>query len=175
MSNIELKRGDILKQDAEALVNAVNCLGVMGRGVALQFRRTFPQNYADYRKACHRGEVEIGRMFVHDLQSVSNPRFVINFPTKRHWKDASRIADIEIGLVDLARVLRERRIRSVAVPAIGCGLGALDWSEVRPRIEKVLAGMDDLNVFLYEPRMSESIAPQRSAGENETVTEKPNS
>ena len=106
---IELKRGDILKQDAEALVNTVNCVGVMGRGIALQFKQTYPENYKAYREASDHGRVQPGRMFVVDLNRVLNPKLIINFPTKRHWKGNSRIEDIQEGLKDLVRVLRERQ------------------------------------------------------------------
>src|SRR5947209_2847459 len=96
---IHLTHGDILKQDADALVNTVNCVGVMGRGIALQFRRAFEDNYEAYRKACLRKEVSPGRMFVFERSSLDSPRWIINFPTKRHWKGRSRLEDIRVGLV----------------------------------------------------------------------------
>ena len=136
---IELKRGDILIQEAEALVNTVNCVGVMGRGIALQFRKAYPENYKAYREACGRGEVQPGRMFVSDLNRLVNPRLIINFPTKRHWKGKSRIEDVHSGLHDLVRALRQHQVRSVAVPPLGCGLGGLGWCTVRPLIERHLA------------------------------------
>jgi O-acetyl-ADP-ribose deacetylase (regulator of RNase III) len=148
---IGLKRGDILKQDAEALVNTVNCVGVMGRGVALQFRKAYPENYKAYREACTRKDIQPGRMFVFDLNRLVNPRLIINFPTKRHWKGKSRIEDIQAGLSDLVRVLRQYKVRSVAVPPLGCGLGGLDWRAVRPLIEESLGALPDLHVYLFEP------------------------
>ncbi|MBI3329431.1 MAG: macro domain-containing protein [Nitrospinae bacterium] len=148
---IELKRGDILKQEAEALVNTVNCVGVMGRGVALQFRKASPENYKSYREACARGEIQPGRMFVFDLNRIVNPRLIINFPTKRHWKGKSRLEDVRAGLQDLVEVLRRHKVRSVAVPPLGCGLGGLAWRTVRPLIEKALGALPDLNVYLFEP------------------------
>lgn len=149
---IELKRGDILKQDAEALVNTVNCVGVMGRGVALQFRKAYPENFKAYREACARGDILPGRMFVFDLNRLVNPRLIINFPTKRHWKGRSRIEDVGAGLQDLVAVLRQHQVRSVAVPPLGCGLGGLDWRRVRPLIEEALGALPDLHAYLFEPR-----------------------
>jgi O-acetyl-ADP-ribose deacetylase (regulator of RNase III) len=148
---IELKRGDILKQDAEALVNTVNCVGVMGRGVALQFRKAFPENYKAYRNAAVHGQIQPGRMFVFDLNRMMNPRLIINFPTKRHWKGRSRLEDIQAGLHDLVKVLRKYKVSSVAVPPLGCGLGGLDWNDVQPLIEKTLSDIPTLQVYLFEP------------------------
>src|SRR5215475_14227541 len=109
---IECKQGDILCDNAQALINTVNCVGVMGRGIALQFRKAFPENFAAYKAACDRGEVQPGSMIVHDLGRLTNPRFVINFPTKRHWKGKSLMEDVEAGLDALVREVRSRGIRS---------------------------------------------------------------
>jgi len=122
---VEFAKGNLLEADVEALVNAVNTVGVMGKGLALQFRRKFPTNDLAYRAAAKQGMLTAGKMFVFDLGSVNNPHYIINFPTKRHWRDTSRLGDIEAGLVDLVDVVRERQIASVAVPALGCGLGGL--------------------------------------------------
>ncbi len=148
---IRVKTGDILAEDAEALVNTVNCVGVMGRGIALQFKKAFPENFRAYAEACERGEVRPGRMFVFETHQLTNPRYIINFPTKRHWRGNSRIEDVQAGLKDLVAEIRERRIRSIAVPPLGSGLGGLDWSDVRPRIEKALRSFDDLEVVVFEP------------------------
>ena len=148
---ISLTTGDILEQDSEALVNTVNCVGVMGRGVALQFKNAFPENFREYAKACERGEVQPGRMFVFETHQLTNPHYIINFPTKRHWRGNSRIEDIEAGLSELTRVIRERDIRSIAVPPLGSGLGGLNWSKVCPLIEKALSGIDNLDVVIFEP------------------------
>lgn len=148
---IEYKKGDILGEDVEALVNTVNCVGIMGRGIALQFKNAFPENFKSYAAACSRNEVRPGRMFVVETSKLTNPRYIINFPTKRHWRGKSRIEDIEDGLVALAREIRLRSIRSIAIPPLGSGLGGLSWSEVRPRIEASLREFGDLKIVIFEP------------------------
>jgi O-acetyl-ADP-ribose deacetylase (regulator of RNase III) len=148
---IEYKTGDIIAEDAEALVNTVNCVGIMGRGIALQFKNAFPENFKAYAAACQRGEVRPGRMFVFETNQLTNPRLIINFPTKRHWRGKSRIEDIELGLEALVEEIRHRRIRSIAIPPLGSGLGGLNWSDVRPRIEQALRDLDDLQVIVFEP------------------------
>ncbi|MCY4541451.1 MAG: macro domain-containing protein [Rhodobacteraceae bacterium] len=156
---LEYKTGNILAEDAEALVNAVNCVGVMGRGVALQFKSAFPTNFQAYEHACKREEVRPGRMFVFETGQMINPRYIVNFPTKRHWRDKSRMEDIESGLFDLRRVIQERNIGSIAVPPLGSGLGGLDWHEVRSRIEEALRDFDDVSVIVFEPL--DAPAPQK--------------
>ena len=148
---IAYKTGNILAEDAEALVNTVNCVGVMGRGIALQFKKAFPENYKSYAAACKRNEVQPGRMFVSETSQLMNPRYIINFPTKRHWRGKSRMEDIDAGLVALVEEIRSRNIRSIAIPPLGSGLGGLDWSEVRPRIEAALQKLSDLKVVIFEP------------------------
>jgi len=148
---IEYKTGDILAEDAEALVNTVNCVGVMGRGIALQFKKAWPENFKAYAAACRRDEVQPGRMFVFETRELTNPRYIINFPTKRHWRGKSRIEDIEAGLEALAEEISSREIRSIAVPPLGAGLGGLDWTQVRKRIEEGLRGIDDVRVIVFEP------------------------
>ena len=150
-SNIVLTSGDLLESDADALVNAINTVGVMSRGIALQFRQSFPDNYKAYKAACKRGEVRTGEMFVTSLWSAHGQRFIINFPTKRDWRQQSDLAYIDAGLVDLVAQVRLRNIRSIAVPPLGCGLGGLDWKDVRPRIEDAFAGLPQVKVLLYGP------------------------
>lgn len=147
---IELRSGDLFAADAEALVNPVNCVGVMGRGLALAFRERFPENFAAYAAACRRDAVVPGAMFVFDT-GRERPRLIVNFPTKRHWRDASRMEDLVRGLDSLAELVRTRELRSIALPALGCGLGGLDWSEVRPRIGAAFAPLDGVRVLLFEP------------------------
>ena len=149
---IRFKAGDILAEDAEALVNTVNCVGVMGRGIALQFKKAFPENFRAYADACGRGEVRPGRMFVFETGGLTNPRYIVNFPTKRHWRGNSRIEDIEAGLADLTRLIRERGICSIAIPPLGSGLGGLEWGAVRQRIEEALRGFNDLRIVVFEPK-----------------------
>ncbi len=149
---IEFKSGDILEDDAEALVNTVNCVGVMGRGIALQFKDAFPQNFRAYAEACQQDQVRPGQMFVFETGQLTAPRYIINFPTKRHWRGKSRMNDIEAGLAALVEVLREKRIRSVAIPPLGSGLGGLDWTEVKERIETAMRPLSDVCVTVYEPK-----------------------
>ena len=148
---IEYKIGDILAEDAEALVNSVNCVGVMGRGVALQFKNAFPENFEAYADACKRNEVQPGRMFVFETRQLSSPRYIINFPTKRHWRGKSRIEDVEAGLKALIQEVRDRNIRSIALPPLGSGLGGLEWMDVRQRIEAALRDIDDVRAVVFEP------------------------
>ncbi|WP_322780506.1 macro domain-containing protein [Frankia sp. Cas4] len=151
---IEYRQGDIFTADTEAVVNTVNCVGVMGRGIALQFKEAYPANFRSYRSACDHGEVQPGRMFVFETGSLTNPRLIVNFPTKRHWRGASRMEDIEAGLRALAAEIRDRNIRSIAVPPLGSGLGGLRWDDVYPQIEAALGNLDDVRVILFEPRGS---------------------
>lgn len=148
---IETTTGDILTADAEALVNTVNCVGIMGRGIALQFRKAFPDNFKAYEAVCKRDELQPGQMFVFRTGQLTNPRYIINFPTKRHWKGKSRLTDIESGLTALVAEVQRFGIRSIAIPPLGCGQGGLDWAEVRPRIEQALAAVPDVQVLLYGP------------------------
>jgi O-acetyl-ADP-ribose deacetylase (regulator of RNase III) len=148
---VERVRGNLLEAEAEALVNTVNCVGVMGRGIALQFKLAYPDNFKAYLRACKAEEVQPGHMLVTAIEQLVNPRFIINFPTKRHWKGKSRIEDIEAGLPALVREIKRLGVRSVAVPPLGCGNGGLDWDQVRPRIEAAFDEIPDVHVFLFEP------------------------
>ncbi len=148
---IKYKNGDILKEDAEALINTVNCVGVMGRGIALQFKKAFPENFKNYAAACKRKEVQAGRMFVYETGLTLNPRYIINFPTKRHWRGKSRMDDIKAGLKALVEVIHQYNIQSIAIPPLGSGLGGLDWADVKPRIETALKQLTEVQVIIYEP------------------------
>ena len=149
---IEFRSGDILKDESEALVNTVNCVGIMGRGIALQFKDAYPDNFKFYEAACKRTEVQPGRMLVFDTGRLSPPRYIINFPTKRHWRGKSRIEDIQSGLKALVEEVRARDIRSIAIPPLGSGLGGLDWEMVRPYIEDAAKELADVRVVVYEPK-----------------------
>lgn len=165
---INFTTGDILRADAEAIVNTVNCVGVMGRGIALQFKNAFPDNFKAYKAACDQEEVQPGKMFVFETETFTNPKFIINFPTKRHWRGKSRMEDIDSGLKALVTEIRDRGIRSIAIPPLGSGLGGLNWAEVRPRIEAALRGMNDLEVIVYEPN-SAPVATQSREVPNMTA------
>lgn len=147
---IELQKGDILDAEVEALVNSVNCVGVMGRGVALAFKERFPDNFDAYAAACRRGAVVPGEMFVFETGRLW-PRIIFNFPTKRHWRAKSRMEDIVQGLSSLVGHIQARGIRSIALPPLGSGLGGLRWPDVRERVEDALAQLDDVRVLLYQP------------------------
>ena len=149
---IEYKQGDILRENAEAIINTVNCVGVMGRGIALQFKKAFPQNFLAYAAACKKKEVQPGKMFVFETGQLANPRYIINFPTKRHWRGASRMEDIDAGLRALVETIQRYDIQSIAIPPLGSGLGGLDWADVKPRIEAVLQPLTDLRVMIYDPQ-----------------------
>ena len=148
---IEYKTGDILTEDADALVNTVNCVGVMGRGIALQFKRAFPENFKAYAAHCKRNEIQPGKMFIFETGEMISPRFIVNFPTKRHWRGKSRLEDIESGLGSLADEIQSRGIRSIAIPPLGSGLGGLNWSDVRSRMQEALSELDDVRIVIYEP------------------------
>lgn len=147
--------GDILSADAEGIVNPVNCVGVMGRGLAAAFKRAYPDNFSVYEAACRRREVVPGCMLVVETGQLTNPRFIINFPTKQHWRTGSRIEDIEAGLASLVTEVTSRKIASLAIPPLGCGLGGLEWDDVRPRIVRAFADVSDTRVIVYKDRGSE--------------------
>ena len=149
---IEVATGNLLKADVEALVNTVNCVGFMGKGIALQFKQAFPENNTAYVRACEHGEIEPGRMFIFETLLMIGPKYIINFPTKRHWRGKSRIEEIETGLKALVEDVRRLGIKSIAVPPLGCGLGGLNWQEVRPLIQQAFAELPDVHVLLFEPK-----------------------
>lgn len=153
---IRFAQGNLFDADVEALVNAVNTVGVMGKGIALMFKEKFPDNFKVYAAACQRGEVQVGRMFVMELPELNGPRWIINFPTKKHWRNPSRMEWIIEGLKDLHSVITEKGIRSIAIPALGSGNGGLEWSEVRLHIEAALGHLDGVDVVLYEPPFATS-------------------
>lgn len=156
---IKLTRGNILQADAEALVNTVNCVGVMGKGIALQFRDAFPDNFDAYKRACFNHEVVLGRMFIVPTARMMNPKYIINFPTKRHWKMKSQFSYIESGLTNLIHEIRRLGIISIAVPPLGCGNGGLTWSDVAPMIMSAFAKVPDVQVTLFEPQERKTFTP----------------
>lgn len=149
---IQKVRGNLLEADVEVLVNTVNCVGVMGKGIALQFKNSFPEMYEIYRSACKNKKVIPGQMWVDVVIDHNNEfKIIINFPTKRHWRDASRIEDIESGLLSLIEAIKQMKIKSIAIPPLGCGNGGLDWTVVCPMIEDAMKQVPDTRVLLYEP------------------------
>lgn len=149
---IKYTTGDMLSAETEALVNTVNTVGVMGKGIALQFKDQYPNNFAAYHAACKAKQVEVGKMFVFEEQPmIGDKKIIINFPTKKDWKHKSKIEYVESGLKDLAKVIEERRIKSIAMPPLGCGNGGLDWGDVKVLIEKYLSGLTDVDIIVYEP------------------------
>lgn len=148
---IRLVTGNLLEQRVDAIVNTVNTVGVMGKGIALQFKRKWPANAKAYEAACRRGEVVPGKMFVFDNGGLVAPKFIINFPTKRHWRQPSQMADIDAGLIDLVLQVKRLQIRSIAIPPLGCGNGGLDWELVRPKIESAFRDLPNVEVELFAP------------------------
>jgi O-acetyl-ADP-ribose deacetylase (regulator of RNase III) len=159
-----LTEGNILEADAQALVNTVNTVGVMGKGIALQFKKAFPEMFKAYEAVCKAKQLRPGQMDVYDRGQMFNPRYIINFPTKRHWKGKSKLADIEAGLDALIEELTARDIKSVAIPPLGCGHGGLDWDEVRPLIEQAMDRVPEVEALIYAPNG----APEPAAIVNRT-------
>jgi O-acetyl-ADP-ribose deacetylase (regulator of RNase III) len=150
--SIHLTHGDLLKQDdVDAIVNTVNCVCVMGKGIALQFKNKWPDNFTQYQAACKAGEVRPGTMHVYDAGAYAQPHFIINFPTKDHWRGNSKLSFIQDGLKDLVTQVQALDIRSIAIPPLGCGNGGLDWADVKPMIEAAFAALPDVDVRLFEP------------------------
>ncbi|MDE0307632.1 MAG: macro domain-containing protein [Albidovulum sp.] len=149
---IESKSGDLLSDDADALVNAVNCQGSMDGGIARQFKIRFPEYFRAYARSCERGEIRLGEVDLHAIGNPEPPFYIASFPTMALPGQKARIEDIDSGLSDLGRKIQTKRIRSVAIPALGCGIGGLEWSSVRKSIETALGDIDGLRVLLFEPR-----------------------
>ncbi len=149
---ITFTQGNLLEADVEALVNTVNTVGVMGKGIALMFKEAFPENFKLYREACRTHGIEIGRVFPTERRDVmGGPKWIVNFPTKQHWRAPSRIEWIEHGLTDLRRFIEEHSIQSIALPPLGTGNGGLDWQQVRPLIVRTLGSLSDVTIVVYEP------------------------
>jgi O-acetyl-ADP-ribose deacetylase (regulator of RNase III) len=152
---IRTKIGDMFAEPVEALVNTVNCVGVMGKGVALEFKNRWPANFRAYKSLCDAKDLKPGEMFVFDTKELfisEGPRYLINFPTKSHWRSKSKMEYIEDGLDALVEAIREHGITSIAIPPLGCGNGGLDWADVRPVIETKLSVLDDVDVVLFAPK-----------------------
>jgi O-acetyl-ADP-ribose deacetylase (regulator of RNase III) len=151
---ITFTEGNLLDAKTEALVNTVNTVGVMGKGIALMFKEAFPENLRAYVAACKSKEIKIGHVFVTERKDwVSGPRWIINFPTKQHWRNPSKIEWIEAGLHDLKDFIVRNNVRSIALPPLGSGNGGLNWQNVRPLIESVLGSLNSVEIVVYEPTM----------------------
>ncbi len=158
---IHYTAGNLLEAESEALVNTVNEVGVMGKGIALMFREAFPENMAEYEEACRKKEVRVGRMFVTENRALVGPKWLINFPTKRHWRQPSRLEWVRDGLDDLVRVIREKKIHSIALPPLGCGNGGLDWHDVKVEIENAMKSLEEVDILVFEPTARYHNVPKR--------------
>lgn len=144
---IKTAAGDIFKSEAECIVNPVNCIGVMGKGLALKFKRKYNKMFIDYVMRCREGQVKTGQPYLYKAEG----RLILNFPTKLHWRDPSKLEYIEAGLKYFARNYRTWEITSIAFPKLGCGCGGLDWEkDVKPLMYKYLGDFEDITVYLYE-------------------------
>lgn len=165
---IRFTQGNLLDDPAEALVNTVNTVGVMGKGIALMFKESFPDAFEEYAEACRDHRVQVGKVHVVDRGGLFNPRYIINFPTKKHWRHSSKMEWIIEGLDDLRSVLRDKGIKSIALPPLGAGNGKLDWAKVRPEIERALGNMSDVEVTVYEPTRQYKNVMKKSGQKNLT-------
>ncbi len=166
---IEFTKGNLLESDAEALVNTVNTVGVMGKGVALMFKEAFPENFKEYELACRAKELQVGKMFVTRRDSFLGPKWIINFPTKAHWRYPSKMEWVERGLEDLKAVIAHNDIRSIALPPLGAGNGGLDWVEVRELIVDKLKDLKNIRVVIYEPTQKYQNVAKRTGVEKLTA------
>jgi O-acetyl-ADP-ribose deacetylase (regulator of RNase III) len=155
----------LLDADVDALVNTVNTVGIMGKGIALQFQRAFPAMFLKYESDSKSGKIRLGQMNVFPTELIVGPKFIINFPTKRHWRSPSKISDIQEGLEDLVRVIRELGIKSIAIPPLGCGNGGLDWRAVRPLILSAMNGLTDVEVRIFPPDGAPAASEMRTNSE----------
>ena len=149
---VRIKSGDLLKEKSDAIVNTVNCVGVMGKGIALQFKQRWPRNFKEYEAASKRKEIKPGRMFIYDLGEWEKPRYIINFPTKVHWRGSSKLEYIDEGLRDLVKQANRLGIKSISLPPLGCGNGGLDWDDVRELVFAAFKDQPDISVNLFEPK-----------------------
>ena len=165
---VTYEQGNLLEADVEALVNTVNTVGVMGKGIALMFKERFPENFHAYAAACETGGVRLGEMFVTENHELGGPKWIVNFPTKDHWRSRTKLEWIEQGMRALIRVIEDKQIGSIAVPPLGCGNGGLNWREVRPVIETALAEVEGLDATVYEPTIMYQNVAKRTGAEKLT-------
>jgi O-acetyl-ADP-ribose deacetylase (regulator of RNase III) len=165
---IRYTQGNLLGAPVDALVNTVNEVGVMGKGIALQFRDAFPESAREYEEAAKAGRVRVGHVFVTTNRSLLKPHWIIHFPTKKHWRQPSQLAWVREGLKDLVRVVRLEKIGSIALPPLGCGNGGLQWSMVRREIEAALSDLPGVDITVFEPTSEYHNAPKRAGVEDLT-------
>jgi len=150
---IKIVNGNLFNSGCDAFVNTVNTVGVMGKGIALEFKNRYPENYERYREACKNRQIQIGFMFVTQPPKSFTPKYIINFPTKRHWREPSRLSFIDIGMRDLVYIIKKYELKSLAIPALGCTNGGLEWTEVMKVVFKHLDPIkDDLYIEFYQPQ-----------------------
>ncbi|MER6782728.1 MULTISPECIES: macro domain-containing protein [unclassified Streptomyces] len=160
---IEEVHGNLLNAEVDALVNTVNTVGVMGKGVALQFKQAFPENFKFYKAACEHGEFSLGEVLVFDSGKLGSQRYIVNFPTKGHWRSRSKLRDVDSALSALVQAIKEYRIQTIAIPALGCGNGGLDWPEVRALVYEKLSHIEGIRVLLYPPQGAPAAASMKVA------------
>ncbi len=165
---ITFTKGNLLETRAEALVNTVNTVGVMGKGIALMFKERFPENFRLYSAACKAGQVQTGKMFVTEVNELDGPRLIVNFPTKQHWRAPSQITWVIEGLQDLRRFLIEKQVKSVAIPPLGAGNGGLEWANVREQIKIALHDLPNVEIVVFEPTQQYQNVAKRSGVEKLT-------
>ncbi len=166
---IEFKKGNILKDNSDAIINTVNCVGVMGKGLALQFKNNFPENFQLYKAACDKGLVKTGKMFITQIPNpeplpLATTKWIINFPTKNHWRNDSELEYVDQGLIDLTAQIKALGLKSIAIPPLGAGLGGLNWDIVKEKIIQALSCLSDVKVSVYEP--FQNTQPQEHAQVN---------
>lgn len=147
---IHYLKGNMFDSGAMALVNTVNLQGVMGKGIARQFKTYFPQNYIAYQKACKDGSIAIGKPFVYEEETLNGPKLIINFPTKNSWRKPSEYVYIEKGLESLISIIESYHITSIAIPPLGAGNGGLQWEKVKTIIDRIMTKVG-AEVYVYEP------------------------
>lgn len=153
---IHIRSGDLLTEPSEAVVNTVNCVGVMGKGIAEQFKKKWPANYRAYKKVCDKKSLSPGSMFIFDLGGIGGgPKYIVNFPTKLHWRQPSKVEYIEEGLRELVKQIQILNIRSIALPPLGCGNGGLKWEAIKPIIQNAFESLPDVEVTLFAPSDAE--------------------
>lgn len=145
------RQGNLLDSQAEALVNTVNTVGVMGKGIALMFKERFPGNFAEYASACKAGGLQIGKVLPTRNSEMYGPKWIVNFPTKKHWRHPSKLEWIRDGLRDLRKFIEQNGVRSIAIPPLGAGNGGLEWKDVRELIEDELGTLGNVDIEVFEP------------------------